>query len=44
MLGQFNLDHCIECGACEYICPSNLPLMQSIVLGKVELQKMMYAK
>ena len=44
LLIQFNLDHCIECGACEYICPSNLPLMQSIVLGKVELQKMIYAK
>ena len=44
LLTDFNLNHCIECGACEYICPSNLPLMQSIVLGKVELQKMMYAK
>jgi Na+-translocating ferredoxin:NAD+ oxidoreductase subunit C len=25
---------CIECGACAYICPSKIPLLQAIKLAK----------
>jgi len=25
---------CIECGSCSYVCPANIPLVQSIRLGK----------
>jgi len=35
-----NLDMCIECGACEYSCPSRVPLIKSIKEGKNELRKM----
>ena len=27
-LEQHNLFDCIECGACSYVCPSNIPLVQ----------------
>jgi electron transport complex protein RnfC len=30
---------CFECGACEYICPVNRPLLQLIKLAKAELKK-----
>lgn len=36
---KYNLDDCIECAACEYICPSNVPLIESIKEGKVLLKK-----
>ena len=34
MLKRYRLDACIECGACEYSCPANVPLMASIKAGK----------
>ncbi len=27
---QYGMDSCIECGVCNYVCPSHLPLMQAI--------------
>lgn len=33
-LQENNLMQCIECAACEYICPSNVPLIRSIKEGK----------
>ena len=36
---EFNLNSCIECGACEYICPSRVALIESIKSGKKELAK-----
>ncbi len=30
---------CIECGSCSYICPSNLPLLDFIRLGKMNVSK-----
>ena len=39
-LVKLNLDMCIECGACEYSCPSRVPLIKSIKEGKNELRKM----
>lgn len=39
-LVKFNLDSCIECGACEYICPSRVPLLESIKKGKEKLREL----
>lgn len=33
------IDSCFECGACAYICPSNIPLLQYIKIAKSELAK-----
>lgn len=38
-LDDYNLNDCIECGSCEYICPSNVPLIESIKEGKVKLKE-----
>jgi electron transport complex protein RnfC len=35
-----NIDDCMECGACVYECPSKIPLLQWIRIGKAELFKM----
>jgi len=37
---QNNLIDCIECGACAYICPSNVPLMGSIFEGKMNISNL----
>ena len=29
-----NIFNCIECGACEYVCPARVPLIESIKNGK----------
>ncbi|MCC8146774.1 MAG: electron transport complex subunit RsxC [Bacteroidales bacterium] len=34
----YNIEDCIECASCEYICPSNVPLMESILNGKNKLK------
>ena len=33
-LDKFHLMDCIECGCCSYICPGQLPLVQTIRAGK----------
>ncbi|WP_062182052.1 electron transport complex subunit RsxC [Dysgonomonas macrotermitis] len=33
-LEKYSLSLCIECAACEYICPSDVPLIESIKKGK----------
>jgi electron transport complex protein RnfC len=33
-LAQLNPNDCIECGACEYICSSKLPLVSLIKKAK----------
>lgn len=35
---------CIECGCCSYTCPSNLPLLDYIRLGKAETMKLIRAR
>lgn len=40
-LEKYNLFACIECAACEYVCPSNVPLMQSIKEGKLKLNEIL---
>ena len=32
---------CCECGACQYACPSNLPILDYIRVGKNEIAKIM---
>lgn len=34
---QYNLADCIECGACSYVCPSHIPLVQYYRATKGEL-------
>lgn len=37
---EYNITDCMECGACSYECPSKIPLLQWIRIGKAELIKM----
>lgn len=39
MLKRYRLDVCFECGACEHVCPANVPLMASIKAGKARLRQ-----
>ncbi len=36
---SYNIEDCVECGACSYECPSKIPLLQWIRIGKNELAK-----
>lgn len=40
-LNSYSISACIECAACDYICPSDVPLMESIKKGKDELKKIL---
>ena len=40
MMAKTNIMNCIECGACEYACPSRVPLIESIKNVKENLMKM----
>ena len=35
LLDSHHVMDCFECGSCAYVCPSNIPLVQWIRLGKV---------
>ena len=37
---RLNIENCIECGACEYACPSRVPLISSIKNGKAEIRQL----
>lgn len=39
MMARYDLNLCVECGACESVCPSNVPLMASILSGKARLRE-----
>lgn len=39
-LEKYNISNCIECAACEYICPSNVALIESIKEGKNKLKEL----
>ena len=39
MLGDYSIMDCIECGCCSYVCPSKIPLVQLIKLGKAEFKE-----
>lgn len=36
-LTEFNINDCIECGCCTYVCPADRNLVQWIRQGKAEL-------
>ena len=36
---EFNLYDCIECGCCDYVCPSQIPLVQYYRFAKAEIWK-----
>jgi len=33
-LDEFGLFDCIECGCCDYVCPSNIPLTGRFIAAK----------
>jgi electron transport complex protein RnfC len=38
-LKDYNVMDCIECGCCAYVCPSKIPLVHLIKLGKFQVSK-----
>jgi electron transport complex protein RnfC len=36
---SYGLSACIECGCCDYVCPSHIPLVDWFRFGKGELRK-----
>ncbi len=40
MAEDFNLMDCFECGACSYVCPSHIPLVQYFRLAKKMVRKL----
>ena len=40
MTEDFNLMDCFECGACSYVCPSHIPLVQYFRLAKKMVRKL----
>jgi electron transport complex protein RnfC len=38
-LSDYHITNCVECGACAYNCPANIPIVSYIKIGKTELQK-----
>ena len=39
MVGEFHLADCFECGACAFVCPSHLPLVQEFRAAKHRLAR-----
>lgn len=39
MRDRFHLDQCFECGACAWVCPSHLPLVQEFRAAKLMLRR-----
>ena len=35
---EWGVFHCVECGLCDYSCPSRIPLLETMRLGKVLLR------
>ena len=44
MLEDFDIDLCIGCGTCSYVCPAKLKIASEITRGKMELVQYMNAK
>ncbi len=40
MADEFSLMDCFECGACSYVCPSHIPLVQHFRLAKKMVRKL----
>ena len=39
MQSEFHLSDCFECGACSYVCPAHIPLVQYFRLAKSMLKR-----
>jgi electron transport complex protein RnfC len=39
MADEFNLMDCFECGACSFVCPSHIPLVQQFRFAKASVRK-----
>jgi electron transport complex protein RnfC len=38
--GEIHLMNCFECASCSYVCPSGIPLVQWMRVGKTELRNL----
>ena len=38
MAEEYHLFDCFECGSCSYVCPSGIPLVQFMRMGKAMLR------
>jgi len=38
-MAQYHAMDCVECGACTFSCPSGIPIVQLIKVGKMEIRK-----
>ncbi len=37
-LDELHIKDCIECGVCSYVCPSKIPIVQYVKLGKIRIK------
>jgi len=44
MLNSYHLKDCFECGACSFICPSHIPLVQQFRVAKTMLKRLKSAQ
>jgi electron transport complex protein RnfC len=42
--GLYDLEACIECGLCSYVCPAKIPVFHHIMLGKHEVERLARAE
>jgi electron transport complex protein RnfC len=40
MAQEANLNDCMLCGCCSYVCPSNIPLSQLFAMSKNQLTRL----
>jgi electron transport complex protein RnfC len=40
MADHYHLKDCFECGACSFVCPSHIPLVQQFRVAKSMLKKL----
>ena len=38
-LNNLNVNYCMECGSCSYVCPAKRPLTQVMRLAKAQLRR-----
>lgn len=38
-MSRYDIMDCIECGCCNYVCPSHRPIVQLIKMGKLNIKK-----
>jgi len=40
MVAEANLNDCMLCGCCSYVCPSNIPLSQLFIMSRTQLRRL----